>query len=642
MKNLFLYLAMILCAAGLFAEEPLLNHTGNINALAFDHEAQLLYSAGEDGYLKIWDTKALDMKGSYSVSDVPLTDLVINTRSRRMVLAERRGSSRYGLLLRNLDTGEALGRVFIESRIHRLAFSPSGKMVIAAQDQKDSLLFFDAETLNRIVLPFQVTEPVLDFYINDRETAFLALTKSGTIFYYNLQDNKVIKSLKGPQNPQSPRILPGGNYLLVRDGIKLNLVSLANGKVINSTDLPDENIRLIAPQSIGSVSCCTATSRELIFYTWNYRKTGEIFMPACIIRNPEPMTAVIQSGTAFLLGYQTGSVSILGADTRNIPISSVFIPEPVSDIAVAGKTVYLATDRQIHAVNTETKAVTKVPPLNPLGRAVYLYPVGNDLILLATDKSGSRLTLIEGGTGFTQATVSFDKPTVSLLDNGDLLTVFFSDRTLRLLDRTTLVEKKTLPQKASRLLYTSSDAVYVLQKSSSPAGERVAKIDIESGQQTLTSLTVPTAHRLYNPNNRPQFTLMTREKSGSGEFFSFYNIDLNEPYSKQLLWKTALPSARLNGFRVGDSFFSIIEKKQVGTFAGSTGSDEMPSPVLSLTRPAAKVVESETELYILNTDDTVSVYDKNSLQPKGLMFVSRGQLNGFWNAVEEMSAVPMP
>ena len=127
MKNLFLYLAMILCAAGLFAEEPLLNHTGNINALAFDHEAQLLYSAGEDGYLKIWDTKALDMKGSFSVSDVPLTDLVINTRSRRMVLAERRGSSRYGLLLRNLDTGEALGRVFIESRIHRLAFSPSGK-----------------------------------------------------------------------------------------------------------------------------------------------------------------------------------------------------------------------------------------------------------------------------------------------------------------------------------------------------------------------------------------------------------------------------------------------------------------------------------------------------------------------------------
>lgn len=642
MKDFFLCLTVILCTAGLFAEEPLLNHTGDINALAFDKETQLLYSAGEDGFLKIWDTKALDMKGSFSVSDVPLTNLIISTQSRRMVLTERRGPSRYGLLLRNTDTGEALGRVFIESRINRVAFSPSGKMVIVAQDQKDSLLFFDTETLNRIVLPFQVTEPVLDFYINDQETAFLALTKSGTIFYYNLQDNKVIKSLKGPQNPQSPCILPGGNYLLVRNGIRLNLVSLVNGKVINSTDLPDENIRLIAPHSIGAVSCCTETARELILYTWNYRKTGEIFMPTHIIRNPEPVTAVIQSDDTFFLGYRTGSVSFLGADSRNIPVSSVFIPEPVSDIAVAGKTVYLATDRQIHSINTETKTVTKVPPLNPLGRAVYLYPVGNDLILLATDKSGSRLTRIEGGTGFTQATAAFDKPTVSMLDNGKLLTVFFSDRTLRLLDRTTLVEKKTLPQKAARLLYVSSDTVYVLQKSSSSTDYRVAKIDIESGALSPTSLSLPEAYRLYNPNNRPQLTLMTRKKSGSGEFFSFYNIDLNEPYSKRLLWTTALPAARLNGFRVEDTFFSIIEKKQVGTFAGSTGSDEMPSTILSLSRPAAKVIESETELYILNTDDTVSVYDKNSLQPKGLIFISQGQLNSFLNADYETSAAPKP
>lgn len=631
MKDFFLCLTVILCTAGLFAEEPLLNHTGNINALAFDKETQLLYSAGEDGFLKIWDTKALDMKGSFSVSDVPLTNLIISTQSRRMVLTERRGPSRYGLLLRNTDTGEALGRVFIESRINRVAFSPSGKMVIVAQDQKDSLLFFDTETLNRIVLPFQVTEPVLDFYINDQETAFLALTKSGTIFYYNLQDNKVIKSLKGPQNPQSPYILPGGNYLLVRNGIRLNLVSLANGKVINSTDLPDENIRLVAPQAIGAVSCCTETARELILYTWNYRKTGEIFMPTHIIRNPEPTSAVIQAGDTFFLGYRTGSVSFLGSDSRNIPVSSVFIPEPLGDIAVAGKTVYAVTDRQVHSINAETKAVTKVPPLNPLGRTAYLYPVGNDLILLATDKNGSQLTRIEGGSGFTQATASFDKPVVSMLDNGELLTVFFSDRTLRLLDRVTLAEKKALPQKVSRLLYVSADTVYVLQKDSSSNRNRVAEIDIETERLTTTALTVPEAYRLYNPNNSPQLTLMTREKSGSGESFSFYNIGLNKPYSTQLLWTTALPAARLNGFRLGDTFFSIIEKKQVGTFAGSKDSDEMPLPIFTLSRPAKKVVEGESEFYILNTDDTVSVYDKNALEPKGLMFVSQGQLQYFPN-----------
>lgn len=624
------FLLMLWATTTLFAEVPLLNHSGNINALAFDDEARLLYSAGEDGFLKIWDTKALDIKGSFSVSDVPLTDLLMSRRSKRMVLVERRGPARFGLLLRNVDTGESLGRVFIESKIHRLAFSPSGKMIIAAQDKKDSLLFFDADTLNRIVLPFQVTEPVLDFYINEQETAFLALTKSGTIFYYNLQDNKVIKTLKGPLNPQAPRILPGGNYLLMRSGSKLNLVSLASGKIINTTELPDENAKLVAPQSIGTVSCYTQTDRELILYTWNYRKTGELFIPTHIIRNPEAVTALIHSDDTFFLGYQIGSVSFLSSDSRNIPISSVFIPEPVSDIAVAGKTLYVATDRQIHSMNTDSKTTAKVPPLNPLGCAVYLYPVGNDVILLASDSDGSRLNRIEGGSGFTQAAARFDKPAVSLLDNGSFLTLFFSDRTLRLLDRAKLTEKKVLPHKVSRLLHVSDDTIYVLQKNTASAGgERVAKIDIETERLSTTTLTVPQAHRLYNPQNQRQFTLMTREKSGKGEQFSFWNLNLETPVSKHLLWKTALPAARLNGFRLGDAFFSIIEKKQVGTFAGSSDSDDMPSPILFLSRPAAKVIESEAELYILNTDNTVSVYDKNSLQPKGLLFVSQGQLNAF-------------
>ena len=353
-----------------FAEEPLLNHTGAVTALAFDGESGRIYSAGEDGFLKIWDTRSLDMTGSFSVSDVALTAAAVSKNADRMVLVERRGPSRFGILLRSLKEQKPLARIFIESPVNRIAFSPSGGMVIVAQNRKDSLLFFDADTLQRIVLPFQVTEPVLDFYINDRETAFLAVTQSGTIFYYNLIDNKVIKTLRGPKNPQSPCILPGGNYLLTQSGTKLSLVSLATGKVINSAELPGKDARQIVPRALGTVSYWSASSRELIVYTWNYRKTGEIFMPSQMIRNPEPVSAVIEGGSGFCIGYQTGSVSVLGSDSRNVPISSVFVPEPISDIALAGGILYAATDRQIHSLSAASKAVAKVPPLNPLGRPV--------------------------------------------------------------------------------------------------------------------------------------------------------------------------------------------------------------------------------------------------------------------------------
>lgn len=623
-----------------FAEEPLLNHTGAVTALAFDGESGRIYSAGEDGFLKIWDTRSLDMTGSFSVSDVALTAAAVSKNADRMVLVERRGPSRFGVLLRSLKEQEPLARIFIESPVNRIAFSPSGGMVIVAQNRKDSLLFFDADTLQRIVLPFQVTEPVLDFYINDRETAFLAVTQSGTIFYYNLIDNKVIKTLRGPKNPQSPCILPGGNYLLTQSGTKLSLVSLATGKVINSAELPGKDARQIVPRTLGTVSYWSVSSRELIVYTWNYRKTGEIFMPSQMIRNPEPVSAVIEGGSGFCLGYQTGSVSVLGSDSRNVPISSVFVPEPISDIALAGGILYAATDRQIHSLSAASKAVAKVPPLNPLGRPVYLYAVGGDLLLLGAEDKGSRLVKIEGGSGFTLASAEFDVPVFSLLDNGSLLTVMTGDRRLRQLDRGTLATVREITPTVDRLLFVSQEEIFALTAEPGGKSQRLVKIRPDADAAERTPLTVPPAYRLFNPGNAARFTLMTREKSGGGEFFSFFDIDLTgAPYSKRLLWKTALPAARLNGIRLTDTFLTLVEKKQIGI---PTDPDDAPSVIFTLSRPAAKAVEGETELYILNTDDTVTVCDKESLQPKGLMFVSQGTLQYFPAGEEPVSAPPQP
>ena len=623
------FLFALLSAAAVstaFAEEPLLNHTGAVAALAFDDESGRIYSAGEDGFLKIWDTRSLDMVGSYSVSDVALTAIAINKNADRMVLVERRGPSRFGVLLRSLEDQKPLARIFIESPINRIAFSPSGGMVIVAQNRKDSLLFFDADTLQRIVLPFQVTEPVLDFYINDRETAFLAVTESGT--------------LRGPKKPQSPFILPGGNYLLTRSDAKLSLVSLTTGKTINSTELPDKDARQIVPRSIGTVSCWSTTSRELIIYTWNYRKTGEIFIPTQMIRNPETVSSVIEGSNGFCLGYQTGSVSVLGKDSKNVPISSVFIPEPISDIALAGGTLYAATDRQIHSLSVDSKTAAKVPPLNPLGRPVYLYAVDNDLLLLGAESDGSRLVKIEGGSGFTLASAEFDVPVFSLLDNGSLLTVMTGDRRLRQLDRGTLATVREITTTVDRLLFVSQEEIFALTAEPGEKTQRVVKIFPDTERVERTSLTVPPAYRLFNPGNAARFTLMTREKSGSGEFFSFFDVDLSEkPYSKRLLWKTALPAARLNGIRLTDAFLTLVEKKQIGI---PTDPDDTPSVIFTLSRPAAKAVEGETELYILNTDDTVTVCDKESLKPKGLMFVSQGALQYFPIEDQSINVPPQP
>ena len=637
------FLFALLSAAAVstaFAEEPLLNHTGAVAALAFDDESGRIYSAGEDGFLKIWDTRSLDMVGSYSVSDVALTAIAINKNADRMVLVERRGPSRFGVLLRSLEDQKPLARIFIESPINRIAFSPSGGMVIVAQNRKDSLLFFDADTLQRIVLPFQVTEPVLDFYINDRETAFLAVTESGTIFYYNLVDNKVIKTLRGPKKPQSPFILPGGNYLLTRNNAKLSLVSLTTGKTINSTELPDKDARQIVPRSIGTVSCWSTTSRELIIYTWNYRKTGEIFIPTQMIRNPETVSSVIEGSNGFCLGYQTGSVSVLGKDSKNVPISSVFVPESISDIALAGGILYAATDRQIHSLSVDSKTAAKVPPLNPLGRPVYLYAVDNDLLLLGAESDGSRLVKIEGGSGFTLASAEFDVPVFSLLDNGTVLTVMTSDRHLRQLNRDTLTAVREIAPTVDRLLFVSQEEIFALTAEPGEKTQRVVKILPDTERVERTSLTVPPAYRLFNPGNAARFTLMTREKSGSEEFFSFFDVDLSEkPYSKRPLWKTALPAARLNGIRLTDAFLTLVEKKQIGI---PTDPDDTPSVIFTLSRPAAKAVEGETELYILNTDDTVTVCDKESLKPKGLMFVSQGALQYFPIEDQLINVPPQP
>lgn len=619
---------VVFLAVGFFsleAAEPLLNHGGSVTGLAFDQEAQRLYSIGEDGFLKIWDTHSLDMEHSLSISSEPLEKILINRKARRILIVESIDEQKKALRLHNMDTLELLNRVVIDKPIHSMAFSPSGTMFIVAQQQKDSLLFFETEGLNRILLPFKVTETVLDFYINDQETAFLALTQSATIFYFNLQENKVIKTLRAEVKPQNCIILPGGNYFLNKNGVNLQLVSLSNGKVLNTTQLPDEQLIPIVPTSLGAVTYFSQSSREAVFYTWNYRKKGDIFVPSHMIRNPDPITQVLEFQNNFFVGYERGSVSILSEESKNMALSSAFEPEKINDFVVVNNHLYVSTQRHIHAYSLQEEKPLPLPLFNSHVGDSRLYPLDKDILLITDGGNGSRWSRLDSLNGQTKEKVSLDFTTLDVLNNENLLVRLDGQRQIQILKKENLELLEILPGPFTALLAITPENLFALSPQNDSALQQLITIDLQNFTIQSSGQKIDPLLKIFRSSSKGAPVLLTQHLENQLQTYRFIHpLDPLQP--PQLLWESNQPLNKLNGFFLNDQFYLLLENRKIYPLWTQ---EENPVVLTTLKRPSEKIIEGEKEFFVLNKDQTVSIYSKESFDEKALLFVSQGRLHEF-------------
>ena len=129
-------------------------HMASVTSLRHDEKRQLLFSASEDGTVKIWRTSAgSDGDGQPGVllhdiriSHLPVSEIAFHPQKPYVAALVVRSSGVSGLGVWNWEKGDMLYEIRMETVPLFFSFSPAGSYLIHTMPEWQSLKFHDAES----------------------------------------------------------------------------------------------------------------------------------------------------------------------------------------------------------------------------------------------------------------------------------------------------------------------------------------------------------------------------------------------------------------------------------------------------------------------------------------------------------------
>lgn len=219
----------------LWSEERVListGHTQSINDFALNESRSTLFSAGDDGTLRVWDTDSKQLLYNLQISHLPIVKLAVHPKSPYVALIETDKINTYHLSVWNYSTGKKLFSHKIQETPLFLRFSPQGSYLIYSRTDWKSLTFLKADTGQLVSVIEEGFGIVSDVFLSQSERTLLTYNSSGTIRYWNTEEGTQKTSPISTIGDLSRiQFSDNGMYMLGMKENTLYLVNLVNGQI---------------------------------------------------------------------------------------------------------------------------------------------------------------------------------------------------------------------------------------------------------------------------------------------------------------------------------------------------------------------------------------------------------------------------
>ncbi len=210
-------------------------HSGGINHVARDLSGTYLFSAGEDGVVRIWDTRKRRMTEYIRVSPMPVHMIAVNPVRSEFAVLEREVSRGFLLSVWDWEKKEKIFSFKINEMPLSLRFSPKGTYLVFSRTDWNSLTFLDASTGQRLPLLSDGFGIVSDFIISRSEQTILAYNPAGSIQYWDIRRGTLKQRVHTESNVKYVSFNNDNRYMSgFRDG-NLLVIDLVSGKVHGRT-----------------------------------------------------------------------------------------------------------------------------------------------------------------------------------------------------------------------------------------------------------------------------------------------------------------------------------------------------------------------------------------------------------------------
>ncbi|MDR3276770.1 MAG: WD40 repeat domain-containing protein [Treponema sp.] len=298
-----------LACTSLFAQVPAsiaAGHRGAVNAIAYDGAEKAL-SAGDDGFLGVWNLRTGAAEDRFQISAGALVSLSLRPGTSQAAVVENRGLGDYRVSVWDyLGWKELFSRSFRELPVY-MAYSAGGSFLMISRNSLDGIIFLDSETgepLEALVLKVPGgRSSLISFAVTGKsERTMISYSPSGFLSYWDLASGEEISRFSAPANINSPLLFGNSRFFAGFEAGGLVVLDAVTGKELDR----DRNIRrgILAAGSGTEFFCISGT--EILRYGLSGPGKLEI-------RNREPLesaapASAVVTGDGLILGSSNGKL----------------------------------------------------------------------------------------------------------------------------------------------------------------------------------------------------------------------------------------------------------------------------------------------------------------------------------------------
>ncbi|MDR1898470.1 MAG: hypothetical protein LBQ55_00505 [Treponema sp.] len=245
----------------LFPQQPLAAgaHHGAVRAIL--QEGDKLYSAGDDGFLGIWDIRGGFCEERFQLSSSAILAMVKRPGRTELGVIESDGMGLYRISV--WDYAEKTKRFSLRFRdpLTYINYSARGSFIIAARTGRTSLVIVDAETGDLLPSPENLTGAVSFAATGRSERGMVIYQPQGIISYWDLESGEERDSLRVPPNLASPLIFGENRFFAGLDSGGLVILDAVSGELLA------RNGGTPAPAALPSLLFAGRDETELYWFT---------------------------------------------------------------------------------------------------------------------------------------------------------------------------------------------------------------------------------------------------------------------------------------------------------------------------------------------------------------------------------------
>jgi WD40 repeat protein len=315
-------------------------HRGSVSALF--QKGDVIVSAGEDGFLGIWNIYSAAAVDRFQVSRYRIIAMAGRPGKDEACVVENDGLGLYWISVWNYRDRRKIFTVQFRDPIGYISYSAGGNFIVAARAGRTALVMIDANSGKMLQSPESLTGTI-DLVVTGRsERNMMVYLASGEISYWDIETGNRTNTFRAPPNMRSTALFGNNRYLAGINAQGLAVVHAASGELLGrEASIP--NGSLLCADGDDFICLVQKNNAAAELYRFTIDGGGRLVtrrnFSVTVSGAGNRFTAIgAGTGNAALFGTLTGSV-VTAATDGLVSLFSSKEQTLITDAAVSGPTV---------------------------------------------------------------------------------------------------------------------------------------------------------------------------------------------------------------------------------------------------------------------------------------------------------------